>query len=104
MKRRYLARLHGYVCGDGSAGIYTYPYKKKKPNLNIKIDDRGCLDKILKAFKVLDYRPSVAEREGKYGTWFIIQAQEERTVRKILSVGSIGSYGWKYLISRENYT
>jgi len=92
---KYLARLHGYVSGDGSAGFYSYPYKKRKVNLNIKIDDRACLSKILEAFEALGYSPSVTKNQGKKGEWFTVQAQKEKIVSEILSLGSVGSYTWR---------
>ena len=75
----YLARLHGYVCGDGSANFYSYAYRKRpKAHLNIKIDDPTCLHKIMEAFVRLDYSPGVFEAKGKYGLWFTVQAQKEK--------------------------
>jgi len=91
----YLARLHGYVSGDGSAGFYSYPYKKDKPHLNIKIDDPACLDKILEAFAALGYTPSVSGSQGSSGQWFTVQAQKKKIVRKVLSLGPVGSYRWR---------
>ncbi|MFQ6130223.1 MAG: LAGLIDADG family homing endonuclease [Candidatus Hadarchaeaceae archaeon] len=94
-KMGYLARLHGYVCGDGSANFYNYSYRKPKAHLNIKIDDRACLAKIIEAFVRLDYSPNILEAKGKNGTWFTIQAQREKIVREILSLGPVGSYKWR---------
>lgn len=94
-KMRHLSRLHGYVCGDGSANFYSYSYKKLKAHLNIKIDDRACLNKIIEAFARLDYSPSILEEMGESGAWFTIQAQKEEIVREILSLGPVGSYKWR---------
>lgn len=91
----YLARLHGYVSGDGSAGFYSYPYKKDKPHLNIKIDDPACLDKILEAFAAFGYSPSVSRNWGSGGQWFTVQAQKRKIIHKILSLGQVGSYRWR---------
>lgn len=91
----YLARLHGYVSGDGSTGFYSYPYKKNKPHLNIKIDDSVCLDKILEAFAALGYTPGVSGSWGSSGQWFTVQAQKRKIVYKILSLGPVGSYRWR---------
>jgi hypothetical protein len=81
----YLAKLHGYVSGDGSAGFYSYPYKKRKISLAIKIDDRACLSKILEAFEALGYSPGIMKNQGKKGEWFTVQAQKEKIVDEILS-------------------
>ena len=94
-KMLHLVRLHGYVCGDGSMNFYSYPYKKLKPNLNIKIDDKACLDKIIEFFAELDYSPNILEARGNNGAWFRVQAQKEKIVREILSLGSVGSYKWR---------
>jgi len=90
-----LIRLHGYVCGDGSANFYSYPYKKLKAHLNIKIDDRACLEKIIEAFAELNYSPNILEAVGKYGIWFTVQAQKKKIVQEILSLGPVGSYKWR---------
>jgi len=94
-KIKYLARLHGYVSGDGSAGFYSYPYKKSKAHLNIKIDDQACLSKILEAFAALGYSPGVMKSFGRKGEWFTVQAQKEKIVREILLLGPVGSYTWR---------
>lgn len=94
-KMKYLARLHGYVCGDGSANFYSYSHRKPKAHLNIKIDDQACLDKIIEAFARLDYFPNILEAKGKNGAWFTVQAQKEKIVREILSLGPVGSYKWR---------
>lgn len=91
----YLARLHGYVSGDGSAGFYSYPYKKSKAHLNIKIDDRTCLSKILEAFAALRYSPNIMKSHGRNGDWFTVQAQKEEIVHEVLSLGPVGSYDWR---------
>lgn len=91
----YLARLHGYVSGDGSAGFYSYPYKKSKAHLNIKIDDQACLSKILEAFAVLGYSPSIMRSRSRYGEWYTVQAQKDGIVREVLSLGPVGSYNWR---------
>lgn len=92
---RYLARLHGYVCGDGYANIYSYPYRKSRVRLDIKIDDRACLNRIVEAFAKLDYPPSVHEAEGRYGAWFTVLAQKKKVVHTILSLGPVGSHKWR---------
>jgi hypothetical protein len=94
-KMRCLARLHGYVCGDGSANFYSYSYKKLKAHSNIKINDRACLNKIIEAFAKLSYSPNILEARGKNGTWFTVQAQKGEIVREILSFGPVGSHKWR---------
>lgn len=94
-KMRYLVRLHGYVCGDGSANFYSYSHRKPKAHLNIKIDDQACLNKIIEAFAGLNYSPNILEARGKNGAWFTVQAQKGKIVREILSLGPVGSYGWR---------
>lgn len=75
---KYLARLHGYVSGDGSTGIHSYPYKKNKPHLNIKIDDQACLNKILEAFVAIGYNSGVLEKHGNWGNDLRYRLRKEK--------------------------
>jgi len=94
-KMLYLARLHGYVCGDGSAVFYGCHHRRSKVRLDIKIDDQACLDRIIEAFAKLGYSPSVFEAKGKYGTWFTVLAYKKKVVHTVLSLGPVGSHKWR---------